>query len=170
MHSQTSVMIKSPIMTAANAAFRLIITLVAAGHFAAAHASLGGGSASIDADRLHMKVKRAALLTTPSSANYTVNESTLPSGTRVRQYLSSTGVVFAVSWSGPFMPDLRQLLGPHFDTMAAEQAKQTHVGHRIFSLHGSGLVIESGGHPRSFAGRAYLPNELPAGVTVQEIQ
>lgn len=157
-------------MTTANTALRLFITLAAAGHIAASHASLGGDSASINEDRLHMNVKHAARQTASSTGSYTVNETTLPTGTLVRQYVSSAGVVFAVAWSGPFMPDLRQLLGPHFDTMVARQSKQTHAGRRLFSLRESGLVIESGGHPRSFVGRAYLPNELPAGFTLQEIQ
>ena len=170
MHIQTSTIFKQPKMTAVNAALRLLIALAAAGHIAAARASLGGDSASIEADRLHMNVKHAARLKASSTGSYTVNEITLPTGTLVRQYVSAAGVVFAVAWSGPFMPDLRQLLGPHFDTMAARQAKQTHSGHRLFSLHEPGLVIESGGHPRSFAGRAYLPGALPAGAMAQEIQ
>lgn len=170
MHIHTSTMINPRKMTAANTALRLLFTLATAGHIAAAHASLGGDSASIEADRLRMNVKHAARLTASSTGSYTVNETTLLSGTLIRQYVSSAGVVFAVAWSGPFMPDLRQLLGPHFDTMVAQQAKQTHAGHRLFSLHEPGLVIESGGHPRSFVGRAYLPGALPAGVNVQEIQ
>ncbi|MGA9667523.1 MAG: DUF2844 domain-containing protein [Gallionella sp.] len=170
MHTRTSIMIKPPSMTAANTALRLIFALAAAGHFAAAYASLGGDAASVDADRLHMNVKQPARLKASANGSYTVNESILPSGTRVRQYLSASGVVFAVSWSGPFLPDFRQLLGPHFDTMVAEQAKLTHAGHKFFGLHESGLVIESGGHQRSFAGRAYLPSALPPGINVQDIQ
>jgi len=95
-------MIKLPKM---NAALRLFISLAAAGHIAAAHASLGGDSASIEADRLHMNVKHAARLKASSTGSYTVTETTLPTGTLVRQYVSAAGVVFAVAWSGPFMPD-----------------------------------------------------------------
>ena len=170
MHTHTSTMIKPAKMTISKAALQLLITLAAAGHVAAAHATLGGNSTSIEADRVHMQVKYAARQTASLTGNYTVIETTLPSGTLVRQYLSNADVVFAVTWSGPFMPDFRQLLGPHYDAMVAQQAKQTHAGHRFFNLQESGLVIESGGHPRSFAGRAYLPSALPAGVTVQEIQ
>lgn len=170
MYTHTSKMIKLPKMTAANTVLCLIFALAAAGHVAAAYASLGGDSASIDADNLHMSVKQPARLKASANGSYTANESTLPSGTLVRQYVSGAGVVFAVAWSGPVIPDLRQLLGPHFDAMVAEQAKQTHVGRRFFSLHKSGLVIESGGHPRSFAGRAYLPDALPPGINVQDIQ
>jgi hypothetical protein len=170
MSTHISTMIKPQKMKTSNAALRHLITLLAMCYVTSANASLGGDSTSINEDRLHMNVKHAARLTASSTGSYTVNETTLPSGTLIRQYVSSAGVVFAVAWSGPFMPDLRQLLGPHFDTMVAQQAKQTHAGHRLFSLHESGLVIESGGHPRSFVGRAYLPSALPAGVNVQEIQ
>lgn len=168
-HFYTSTMRKQPNVTTSNVA-RLLVMLVAITHVAAAHASLGGDSASVETDRAHMKVKHAARLTPSSTGSYTVHETTLPTGTLVRQYVSSAGVVFAVSWSGPFMPDLRQLLGPHFDTMVARQAKQNHVSHRTLRQHESDLVVESGGHPRSFVGRAYLPNAIPAGVGEKDIQ
>lgn len=137
---------------------------------ASAHATLGGDSSSVETDRIRMKVQRAASQNLASTGSYTVHESTLPSGTLVRQYVSNAGVVFAVTWSGPFIPDLRQLLGIHFDTMVARQARQSSAGHRSFNQHEGDLVIESGGHPRSFAGRAYLKSAIPANVTEQEIQ
>jgi hypothetical protein len=137
---------------------------------APAHATLGGDAASVDTDQTSMKVEHAARRSLAMNGSYTVHESTLPSGTRVRQYVSNAGVVFAVSWDGPFIPDLRQLLGLHFDTMVARQAQQSNAGHRSFSQHEADLVIESGGHQRSFAGRAYLKSAIPAGVTEQEIQ
>jgi hypothetical protein len=137
---------------------------------ATASATLGGDAASVDADRARMNVKHAARLTASSTGSYTVHESTLPTGTVLRQYLSASGVVFGVAWSGPFKPDLRQLLGPHFDTMITRQAGHVHAGRPFINQQESDLVIESGGHPRSFVGRAYLPSALPAGVTAQEIQ
>ncbi len=33
-----------------------------------------------------------------------------------------------------------------------------------------GLVVQSGGHMRSFAGRAYIPEALPQGVSVEAIR
>jgi hypothetical protein len=169
-HTFTSRMIKHQDMTTAYVACRLFVMLAAACHVSAVHASLGGDSASVEADRAHMNVKHAARLTPSSTGSYTVHETTLPTGTLVRQYVSKAGVVFAVTWSGPFMPNLRQLMGPQFDTMTARQAKRVHAGHRLVSQHESDLVIESGGHPRSFAGRAYLPSALPAGVAEKDIQ
>ncbi len=168
-HMHISTMNK-PLKITAYAACRFFIMLAALSHVTSAHASLGGDSASVEADRLHMKVKHAARQTPSSTGSYTVHETTLPTGTLVRQYVSRAGVVFAVTWSGSFMPNLRQLLGPHFDTMVARQARQEHAGHRSVSQHEADLVIESGGHPRSFAGRAYLPGALPAGVAEKDIQ
>lgn len=142
-HTHTSTMVKPSNMTTANAVRRLLLTLAVVCHVAYAHASLGGDSASVEADRMHMNVKHAARLTPSSAGIYTVHETTLRTGTLVRQYVSKEGVVFAVSWSGPFVPDLRQLLGPHFETMTSRQAKRVHAGHRFISQHEPDLVIES---------------------------
>jgi hypothetical protein len=137
----------------------------------AAHATLGGDRASVEADRLQMHAPRTARLSAPAAgAGYTVHETTLPTGTLVRQYVSAAGSVFAVAWSGPFKPDLQQLLGPHFAAMLARQDGQVHAGRPFVRQHGSDLVVESGGHPNGFVGRAYLPAALPAGVTAQDIQ
>ena len=169
-HSNTSTMTSRPNVTTVNFALRILFALAAVSYVSTAHASLGGDSASVDNDRVHMNVKHAARLTPSSTGSYTVHELTLPSGTLVRQYVSTAGVVFAVTWSGPFMPDLRQLMGPHFDKMVARQANRVHAGHPFVRQHESDLVIESGGHPRSFSGRAYLPSALPAGVAEKDIQ
>ena len=173
-HTHTSTIITQPNMTTGNAARRhiatLVVTLATVCYVYAARASLGGDSASIEADRMHMKVDHAARLTPSSTGIYTVHETILPTGTIVRQYVSTAGVVFAVTWSGPFKPDLRQLMGPHFNTMIVRQAGQVLAGHRFVSQHEADLVVESGGHPRSFVGRAYLPSALPAGIAVQDIQ
>lgn len=131
-------------------------------------AALGGGLESIDADRVHMKAQKQARVSTSSA--YTIHEDALPSGTSVRQYVSSNGMVFAVAWSGPFKPDLRQLLGPYFDVMVAHQSKSVHAGQPRTHMHEKNLVIESGGHMRNFYGRAYLPNQMPAGLAADDIQ
>lgn len=135
-----------------------------------ARATLGGDAASVETDRVHMTVARAARVTQAASGSFSVHETTLPTGTVVREYLSAAGVVFAVAWSGPFKPDLRQLMGAHFATMAARQAGHVSAGHPFISQQNADLVVESGGHPRSFVGRAYLPGAIPPGVSPQDIQ
>jgi hypothetical protein len=149
---------------------RLLLVPLALGYVATAHAVLGGSAGSVEVDRLHMNAKYAARTNAPAVGNYTIQEMTLPSGTSVRQFVSSTsGVVFAVTWSGPFVPDLRQLMGSHFDKMVARQTGTSQAGHRFVRQQYSDLVVESGGHPRSFTGRAFLPAALPAGVALQDI-
>jgi hypothetical protein len=135
-----------------------------------AHASLGGDSSSIETDRTVMRAEHAATQTPSVNGNYTVHEITLPSGTLVRQYASSAGVVFAVTWRGPHIPNLQQILGDHFQTLSAHQNQQSMAGHRSISHHAADLVIESSGHPRSFVGRAYLPTAMPSGISPQDIQ
>jgi hypothetical protein len=149
---------------------RLLIAMVGMCQIVGAQAYLGGNTASVEADRVHMKAQQAARMTQSFSGAYTVHETTLPTGTIVRQYVSKADLVFAVTWSGPFKPDLRQLLGVYFDTMVARQAGQVHVGRPFVSQHAPDLVVESGGHPRSFFGRAYLPGAIPTGITPAEIQ
>lgn len=96
------------------------------------------------------------------SGPYTVLSQRTDSGTEVREYAGAGGVVFAVTWSGPFMPDLRSLLGPHF---AAFEQHAASVGRAsAVSLQGPDLVLQSGGRMGAFRGRAWLPRQLPAGV------
>jgi hypothetical protein len=144
--------------------------MVCFGYVASACATLGGDGASVEADSATLRVERAARQTLAPTGSYSIHEITLSSGTFVRQYVSSANIVFAVTWNGPFLPDFRQLLGLHFDTMVARQARQSNAGHRSFNHEEGDFVIESGGHQRSFVGRAYLKSAIPAGVSEQEIQ
>ena len=99
---------------------------------------------------------------------YTVHELQVPYGTRVREYVSpSSGKVFAITWQGPRIPDLRQLLGSYFDEYA--RAVQSRRGHGPLLIEVPGLVVQSAGHQRSFAGRAYLPQEVPSGVRAHNL-
>lgn len=115
------------------------------------------------------KLAAASATAAASGAGYTVSETTLDNGTLVREYVAADGTVFAVGWNGPFMPDLRTLLGAHFDTMVQAAAQRPHAGHSQFALKQSDVVIESGGHMRAYAGRAWIPAQLPAGVATAEI-
>jgi len=131
----------------------------------AAHAALGERYASVAADGVKMK---ASVQITPADA-YQVHALTLPTGTVVREYVSAAGDVFAVSWSGPFKPDLRQTLGAYFsDYVAAAQSKFS--GHNHVFIATPDLVIQSSGHMRAFSGRAYLVKALPVGVSTNELQ
>jgi Protein of unknown function (DUF2844) len=130
-----------------------------------ARAALGGNAASVEADRVSMKG-----LTRPAPAGtLQKQELQLPSGTIVTEYLGAGGAVYAVTWHGPSLPNLRQVLGNYFSPY--QSAAQTPVmRHRLVRVNSADLVIESSGKMRAFVGRAWLPAQLPAGVTPVDIQ
>jgi hypothetical protein len=132
---------------------------------APAFAELGGTISSIQADQLKMGASRQVT----SNSGYQLHEMQSPQGIRVREYASPNGIVFGVTWNGPWMPDLRQLLGPYFNQyMVAAEGKKAARG--PVSIQLPGLIVERGGHARSFFGRAYVPQIIPQGVTVDAIQ
>jgi len=135
---------------------------------APAMAALGGSVDSVSADST---VFRGQLRSTPL-LQYDIHEIT-HGELIVREYVSRTGQVFAVTWQGPIPPDLRQLLGSYFGRFqtAAAASHQSNPGiHRRLSISQSDLVVESTGRLRAFHGVAYLPSLLPAGVSVSELQ
>jgi hypothetical protein len=130
-------------------------------------ATLGGDVSTVQADVAHM---RGSLRIT-SANSYAVHEIQAPTGTVVREYLSPAGKVFAIAWQGPYLPDLKQLLGSYFSPyQQAVQAKTQRSGRAPFSIRQSNLIVQQAGHMRAFAGRAYLVDQLPAGVTAESIR
>ena len=132
-----------------------------------AHASLGGDSTSVqsDATELHGVVKSAA------RELYDIQDISAENEMHVREFLNREGVVFALSWSGPVLPSLQGLLGPHFIEYTTALAGMSHPGlQRSVQVALPGLVVESGGHMRAYSGRAYLPNLIPAGVLLAELR
>jgi hypothetical protein len=133
-----------------------------------AWASLGGDATSIQADQIHLQGTR----TTKPAESYTVHEIQSATGTVVREYVSPQGKVFAIAWHGPWLPDLRKLLGGYFEQYRA--AVQSRSGTRMVRkpvvIDQPGLVVQIGGHVRAFAGRAYVPGMLPSGVRGEDIE
>jgi hypothetical protein len=133
-----------------------------------ASAVLGGDLQSVQLDQALMQARLHSL----PVGSYTLHEMSAPTGTIVREYLSSEGKVFAISWRGPAIPNLRQVLGPYFDryVAAARASKAQHRGRGPSLVHAEGLVVQTAGHARAFSGRAYVPAMLPPGVQTREIQ
>jgi hypothetical protein len=153
--------------------FRTALALCAFGLFGAlllqapAAAHLGGDADSVGVDR---DALRAQLRSTPMQL-YNLHEITTSSGTRVHEYATRQGTVFALTWQGPLPPDLRQLFGPYYERYQSAAAAQVRPGmHRQLNIAQSDLVVQSTGHLRSFRGSAYLPSLVPAGVSVADLQ
>lgn len=134
---------------------------------APACAALGGDAASVasDAAALH-----GAIHSTPLQ-QYDIHEITSDNGMRLREFQDRGGVVFAVVWSGPAMPDLQKLLGKSYHTYATGVAAARHPGlKRSLRIATSDLVVESEGHMRAYSGRAYLPVLMPSGTSAADLR
>src|SRR5689334_16131486 len=129
-------------------------------------ATLGGDLSTVRADQTILKAK---IQVSPRDL-YAVHQMTAATGTVVREFARPDGTVFAVAWDGPWRPDLRQLLGDYYADFqqAAKGRRPTHRG--PLSATTSRLVVEMGGHPRAFYGRAYVPGLVPSGVQPADIR
>ena len=139
--------------------------LVAVTVAAPAFAALGGDAASVQTDLFKMK----GALRITSSAAFSVHEITTSYGTVVREYVSPGDKVFAVSWRGPVIPDLRQMLGNYY-AQYEQAASAPHVrDHRHLAIGQPGLVVQSSGRMRAFFGRAWAPDLLPQNFSVSDL-
>ncbi|OPY68528.1 MAG: hypothetical protein A4E57_01708 [Syntrophorhabdaceae bacterium PtaU1.Bin034] len=130
-------------------------------------ATLGEPVQSIESDKKALSATRSAKT---EHNGYTVQE--IQSGaTFVRQYVSPSGIVFAIAWNGLVHPDLTQLLGPYFKEyqIALEQTPRRQGSKRL-KVKTNGVVVEKWGHIRNLEGRAYAPELIPAGVSIDEIK
>ena len=128
-------------------------------------AALGDEVTSVEADRAHM---RGAIRIT-TGERYAVHEIAAASGTVVREYVAPNGTVFALTWTGPWPPDLRQLLGAHFERFS-RAAATPRAAHRPLAIHDGNLVVHFGGRPRAFVGTAYLSDLMPDGVRAAQLR
>ncbi len=157
-HSNPSILCLRALVHAATV---LMITLPA-------FAGLGEEVSSVQADQAHIQ----GTLRTTQKPSYTVHEIQAPTGTIVREYVSTSGKVFAVAWQGPWPPDMRQILAGYFGQyqQAAQAQTSSRAGRRPLVIEQPGLVLQSGGHMRSFSGRAYIPEMVPQGISAEEIR
>jgi Protein of unknown function (DUF2844) len=73
---------------------------------------------------------------------YQSHETQLPNGTLVREFATLQGLVFAVTWQGPTLPNLRELLGQYFSNFSktVEQARAQGQRGSAVNLRTSELV------------------------------
>src|SRR5207253_3722385 len=120
---------------------RLLLPILLLMLASSAFATLGEDVSSVQSDQVKMK----AVVRVSPNQTFSVHEIRTPTGAIVREFVSPAGTVFGVTWQGPFAPDLRQLLGRHFDEYV--QAAKNPENRRGRSLHidTGDLVVESGG-------------------------
>jgi len=147
-----------------------LVLVLSVAMFAAAQrvqAALGGSSDSIESDR---KALSATTRGVTAGNGYTVQEIYSAANT-VREYVSSSGVVFGIAWNGLVYPDITRLLGSYTgEYQKARQQAMRQRGSRHLRVKSSGVVVEQWGHMRDLRGRAYAPALIPPGVSVDEIK
>ena len=146
---------------------KMAVTVLLAMMFAATPgwAVLGEYENSVASDQQVMRGQIRAI----ARQGYSLKEITAPNGAVVREFVSPAGLVFGVSWQGPRMPNLQQLLGSYFPQVEqASQARKRRGGPLI--VRTDKLVVVSAGHMRAFHGIAYAPDLLPKNVSAEVVR
>ncbi|HET8706113.1 MAG TPA: DUF2844 domain-containing protein [Pseudomonadales bacterium] len=132
-------------------------------------AELGGQATTTPA--ISKSIKAAVAVTEKQSSGYSIAETKPESGGSIKEYVNADGIVFAVTWKTPVLPNLPSLLGQqYFSAFKAEAASKPHAGRGPVRINQSDLVIFSGGRLRAFVGKAYVPSLLPVGFDINAIQ
>ncbi len=86
-------------------------------------------------------------------------------------FASANGVVFAVAWRGPVLPDLNELFGNYFKSFRVESERIRASGRRASTLNVDfeGLLVQSSGRMRDFFGYAFVPTLVPQGVVINDL-
>lgn len=130
-------------------------------------AALGEGAGSAAAD---LKVLSSGRSSSEVRTGYTVRQVQADALT-LREFISPAGIVFAVAWQGMIHPDLKPLLGSyHADYTTALEKASPRPGSRRLQVRAKNVVVEKWGQMRNLQGRAYVPDLIPPGVKIDEIE
>ncbi len=141
------------------------LTVATACLSAPALAALGGDASSVEADRARLK----GALRVTSQDGYSVHEIQTAAGLVVHEYVTPNDKVFAVSWRGPGIPDLRQVLGSYYNEFEQAAAATPSRNHHHLTVQTPQVVVQSSGRTRAYFGRAWAPALLPQNFSVTEI-
>jgi hypothetical protein len=121
-------------------------------------------SVSLDQQSLRGEVR------TSTGPGYRLLQINAPNGAVVREYVSPEGKVFGISWQSPYMPNLQQLLGSYFTQVQEAAQSPTRRRGGPLVVRTADFVLASGGHMRSFHGRAYVLSLLPKNVSAEVVR
>jgi hypothetical protein len=127
-------------------------------------AALGGDLRSVSADRETMQGR---LQSTPLE-QYELHQITTGGGTVIHEYMTLQGKVFAVTWRGPFPPNLQQLFGSYYKQFeeAVPAATQLRISHRMLRIAQPDFAVQEFARMRFYQGKACVPSLVPPGVSI----
>jgi hypothetical protein len=133
-------------------------------------AGLGGGVDSFQNNATPATVLRHVVTAAPSSASvsYSTQQMHDDVGNVITEYVTTKGVVFALTWRGLFKPDLHQLLGDYFKTYLSVEGASS--GRRSQIVDQNSVVVVSEGRLRHFHGYAYIPALVPSGFSLDDLK
>jgi len=130
-------------------------------------AALGEKTSSVQNDISKLNASQKA---TKSEVLYTVHEM-VADGNTIKEYSTSDGVVFAVSWRGISKPDLSVLFGSYYsEYMETLDEAPKQPGKRNVSMKTPRMVVRRGGHMRDQRGFAHVPSLVPAGLKLEDLE
>jgi hypothetical protein len=144
------------------------LVVIAAATLVSTSASAGLGEPVASVAKDHLALHGATLAVT-TREGYAIHETTTTDGATVRQFVSPSGTVFAVSWAGRTQPDLQLLLAKHYTRYLAA-TKEPHASHKVLSVATPDVVINVARHVRGFTGSALIPALVPAKVSVADLR
>jgi len=148
-----------------HAQVRVALVCAAALLSAGARAELGGGRASVEHDAVAFQGSRLV----EARGAYERHEIVRADGSRLREYVSPQGQVFAVAWDGATTPDLKGLLGSHYAEYVAALSAQR-PSHHVVNVATPGLVASVTRFQHNGTGRVHLPAQVPAGVASEDLR
>ena len=108
---------------------------------------------------------------TPFSTPYSVHATQQENGVLIKEYADASGLVFAVTWTGPVLPDFEVLLGRHFSSLEThiKTARPLTRSTTPLVLDQVTLVVRSTGRMRRFQGHAVAPLLIPQGLVIHDV-
>jgi hypothetical protein len=150
---------------------QLLGALALASFSLCSHAALGGKAQAVAIDAQAPRAISLAASPAATGGNFVRHAIPLADGGTAVEFVDENGMVFAVSWASPTMPDMNALLGTYRG--ALERAQQARLGKvrspRMLSASEGDWTIVSTGHLRAFRGYSYLRSQLPQGFDIKQL-
>jgi hypothetical protein len=87
----------------------------------------------------------------------------------LKEFAGADGKVFGALWDGA-PPDLRTLLGTHWDAYERALSARRPSGHNFVSIQTPELSVTISSFGRTLRGKVVLPQSLPKGVTADALR